>query len=1074
MSSKKMLEICERYISLSDSYFKEDYESRSTSNRYKSTQRWSLPVGLIPSVKDLFSESKIKISWGKSLYPCDYTGGRNSIFEKKEICEGTILNPPFFVMNLHFTFLFCLARETRSILGIISPKRSNEEWYRIARKNCCILNFKNRLSFLRMGNSTSGLANEASQIIFLGLPPKTIVVDNDSTGLFIPKMDQKALICDLVKGSFSYSETSSKHVIPAINDTNKIRQEIIERLDLSNEEEDFTSILRNYKNLNFEGKQAYEKLSSFDDIRHFEGDKILDPAHRCRMNSHLLLKCEKKSYKRKRMSFKEIWQNVLVKSYPETNRKKIVIWPKNAKRSCSFCKKDGHNLQQCFFYPNIPRQFQPKDFYTKALVKYTAALSTPDWDYSYDRDLDIVKFMTSDLQKIQDTNSLFWNSFKSKTGLVKMQDNFIYSKIPLAAGFWYAMGTQKGILLHMIAGFKFGFTTEPPYTEISDERKWSSEERKAYEEHVVKQIKEGKLGIAPEGFPKRIVPSFVIKQANKYRLITNAVGLNPYIPICNFKLVTTKLIKSVLNFEMDKNIYHHMTLDCRSAYFLMNLDPEDARYVCISYTDRKGKRWILYPKGYPFGIRDACYKFQNWLNEVVKFISRWVPYSAQYLDDILMRLRQTSKSDLVKQRDCILQLFDNLNIFINKKSQINPTRRFTFIGNLFNDEIKQIRPKKSRLLKILDEIPSDLSERPMKLRKLHSIVGQMISMNASLDNVQALSKGITSYLAKELAACSGDYPTYFKKEVILPEEVIWCMMKFISTLDKHLKLGSAKIGKGTPAFLVCDTGDSWSGGYIYMTDYISKLFTVPLSSHEKQLSSTFRELTGILKLLTKHKENLRLRKENISYLTIVCDNTGVITGLISKSSKHQESRILISKIHDALSNLNIFVSYLWARRDSVAVKLADALTRPWVIGTGKFTQKFKHFINQRFGKILPMLFSFTQLKNISTFEHYCVFGCNCSKTAKAKLPQYAFLGKESMIITPKSPLLIDNIINFIKSRRMKGLLITPFYFNSPFYQRLKGLKGVCGPEVWRKQELYTNCLRSRHDQRISLFTFDFS
>ena len=89
-------------------------------------------------------------------------------------------------------------------------------------------------------------------------------------------------------------------------------------------------------------------------------------------------------------------------------------------------------------------------------------------------------------------------------------------------------------------------------------------------------------------------------------------------------------------------------------------------------------------------------------------------------------------------------------------------------------------------------------------------------MNESLDNVQALSKSITQFLAKSLADCLGDYPTYFKKEVKLPDEVIWCIMKFISILDKHLKVGSKKVGKGSPAYLVSDTGDSWSGGYIYI------------------------------------------------------------------------------------------------------------------------------------------------------------------------------------------------------------------------------------------------------------------
>ena len=91
-----------------------------------------------------------------------------------------------------------------------------------------------------------------------------------------------------------------------------------------------------------------------------------------------------------------------------------------------------------------------------------------------------------------------------------------------------------------------------------------------------------------------------------------------------------------------------------------------------------------------------------------------------------------------------------------------------------------------------------------------------------------------------------------------------------------------------------------------MNDYISELYTIPLKDHEKPLSSTFRELTGILRLLERHSLTLADMMPKISYITIICDNTAAITGLISKGSNNVESRGVILKIHDILNELGLF------------------------------------------------------------------------------------------------------------------------------------------------------------------------
>ena len=69
--------------------------------------------------------------------------------------------------------------------------------------------------------------------------------------------------------------------------------------------------------------------------------------------------------------------------------------------------------------------------------------------------------------------------------------------------------------------------------------------------------------------------------------------------------------------------------------------------------------------------------------------------------------------------------------------------------------------------------------------------------------------------------------------------------------------------------------------------------------------------------------------------------------------------------------------------------------------------------------------------------------------------------------------IFNNLINFTSTRKMTGVFVTPFFFNSIFFQRLKILKGVDGPFVYESKKILNGRTKSIDDKKTALFFFKF-
>ena len=854
-----------------------------------------------------------------------------------------------------------------------------------------------------------------------------------------------------------------------------ISKEITESLPKQASISENKEILRSYRNLNYDGKKALIEMETSKGIKSLISPSVWDPKYLDILNPYLESISFVDKYKRVLKSQKDIWKEILENSAGITERKKIVLWGKKSyeKIICSVCLRVGHHYEHCLFYPYRINNFAQKCTYRQALSSFIYQYRPVEWSFSHMEPAKVKAQMEVDRKRLKGIQQEFWTNFTKFSGYRKRKFTETYSPLLNFIGMWY-IGTSKGILISMVSGFRVPFTTSPPKYEVPPKRNWSKKERQEYEAHLSKLLREKKISIVPCWYPKRVLPTFLLKQKDKYRFILNAVSLNCYIPIERFRLITMVKIIEATEFYNEKYKPFYMSIDARSAYFLMVLDPESTKYLCFSYRDEKGKTWYFTFLGYPFGLRNACFRFQKFFNAPVRFLSRYFNSLFQYLDDILIQLLIGEKDFVDYQRDFVLWLYNELGVYINDKSIVKPSQSIQYIGFIIDNVNERIDPSPERLEKLLRMIGENLFEEKMTIKCITRIMGIIVSMRAVFRFVQVLTKAISVFLSEKSIAFEGNQDDFYKLEVYIPEEVKFAIIQFLSILDRHLKQKGVKRGRQLGVLKIfSDTGETHSGGYYVLKDRPSHLISCKLPQSFIGVSSTLRELKGILNFLTSVVSQIKGKSEEFSEIQIFCDNAAAILGILGSSSKDKRSRAIIIEIHEILNSLRKFYSCFWARRDSICIRIADSLSRPPVMNQDNYSKFFFEKIKKFYGSVPSQLLSHDQLKYMSEWEHICSYKCRCGKPHSMRLIQRELYGKESIIITPMSSLIIMNIINFIKSRKMKGLLITPFHYNSVYFSMLKKSKNVKGPKVLPSKDLYIKGSKGIYDRFLALFKFNF-
>ena len=180
------------------------------------------------------------------------------------------------------------------------------------------------------------------------------------------------------------------------------------------------------------------------------------------------------------------------------------------------------------------------------------------------------------------------------------------------------------------------------------------------------------------------------KKSGGYRPVINLKPLNAFLVTEKFKMETPRAIrKAITKGEFASSI------DYTDAYFHLAVYKKHRKYLRFVVRGR-----IFQFKAMPFGLSTAPSEFTRMAATVATVIHRESMNLHQYLDDWLMRA--LSRVLCIQHTQRVVNLSTSLGLLINeKKSELTPTQRFTFLGECYDLVEGIVRPSEAAFQKIL-------------------------------------------------------------------------------------------------------------------------------------------------------------------------------------------------------------------------------------------------------------------------------------------------------------------------------------------------------------------------------------
>ena len=179
-------------------------------------------------------------------------------------------------------------------------------------------------------------------------------------------------------------------------------------------------------------------------------------------------------------------------------------------------------------------------------------------------------------------------------------------------------------------------------------------------------------------------------------------------PILNLRPLNKHLVKRYFKMDHFATIRPHL----KRGWFAVSIDLSDAYlHIPVKASHRKFLRFALSPtERYQFlclcfGLRTAPRVFTKVAAEIGAFMHKLGVYMFQYLDDWL--LIHPVEAVLKEQLAMLIQTVEKLGFLINwQKSDLEPSRHFTYLGVLFNLHKGLAFPSKDRLDRLEEAISS--------------------------------------------------------------------------------------------------------------------------------------------------------------------------------------------------------------------------------------------------------------------------------------------------------------------------------------------------------------------------------
>ncbi|XP_062621080.1 uncharacterized protein LOC134282689 [Saccostrea cucullata] len=450
--------------------------------------------------------------------------------------------------------------------------------------------------------------------------------------------------------------------------------------------------------------------------------------------------------------------------------------------------------------------------------------------------------------------------------------------------------------------------------------------------------------------------------------------------------------------------------DITSAYHHIDIFPDHRKFLGFSWNFDGITRYFQF-NVLPFGLTSAPYIFTKLTRSLIR---KWRSEGKT----ILMYLDDGFGCHCEYEKACEMSRQVHADIvssgFVPKaeKSMWVPCQIIEFLGICLNCEQGTIHVPTRRLEKVSDtilKIEYFLSRNlPVKVRRIASLVGQIISMSVVIGNISQL---MTRSLSIDILSA-----TFWNSMIYLSEESLNQILFWKNTLEK-INDREMKYISGSSRIVYTDASETGYGGYCVQTG--NAVSHGLWEESERNNSSTWRELVAVERVLFSLISFLE--GENVKWFT---DNTNVVT-IIRKGSMKKELQKIAIKIFELCLIHKIQLEIEWIPRE--LNDQADYLSRIVDFDDWGISQVLFEDISREWGPYDIDLFASDYNAKV---EKFCSRYWNpFSFAVDAFTLNWA--GWNAWIVPPIY--LIPRVLDYLLKCRGCGTLIAPFWESSAFW-----------------------------------------
>ena len=398
------------------------------------------------------------------------------------------------------------------------------------------------------------------------------------------------------------------------------------------------------------------------------------------------------------------------------------------------------------------------------------------------------------------------------------------------------------------------------------------------------------------GFYSRLF--LVPKPGKRWRPVIDLSHLNHFLDIRTFKMETPESIRASLQ------IGEWVTsIDLQDAYFHIPIHCLYQKYLRFTHKGR-----VYQFRALPFGLATAPLIFTMVAKEVkLMALARGIRLHA-YLDDWLIRAESPDQARLFTSQ--MIQLIQDLGWVINqKKSELQPTQIFDFVGYQYDLRLGLVRPTQERWSK-LTALISALNQRSvLTARELMSLIGLLASTEKLVPQGRLHMRPLQWHLKK-----------FWNFKESLDKKIPWDNQMKSHLLwwsdPQNVLKGSDLHPKDHDILLFTDASNEGWG--CQLGDHSAKGFWSPM---EKKLHINVLELKAVV-LALKHFRNLCSNRT----VLVATDNSSVVAYINKQGGTHSVQ--MCALLWHLLTWCNRHQILLQARHIPGCLNvLADALSR---------------------------------------------------------------------------------------------------------------------------------------------------